>query len=219
MSRVNYHRVPEAFLEEAAALPAPPGASRLVLGLDLATACGYAFARVTAACALGPALVVPAQVGQWDLSAGPYDSGAIRFARLRHFLTLLRPDLVVYEDVKVNPEGISCMHPRAALARAATAGEFIGALKATVATWCEEQGVPCTGYGIGVIKKRATGLGNANKEAMINTANAAFGLGLTVEGYEHTGADNVADAAWVLLLGLEEYGEGVRPPKVHARGL
>jgi Holliday junction resolvasome RuvABC endonuclease subunit len=151
-------------------------------------------------------------MGQWDLSAGPYDSGAIRFLRLRHFLHATRPDAVFYEDVKFDPPGVSKMNAGAVLARVATASEFLGALKATVCTWCEEHAVPCTGFKIGTIKKRATGRGNANKEDMIRACNELFGSSLEVEGYESSGTDNIADSAFVCLLGLEQYADALSDP-------
>jgi Holliday junction resolvasome RuvABC endonuclease subunit len=119
--------------------------------------------------------------------------------------------LVVYEEVRVTPpEKLTRYNATLILARAATSAELIGAYKTTVCTWCEEHNVPCTGFPIGTIKKRATGRGNANKEEMIRAANETFGLGLAVEGYESTGVDNIADAIWVCLLGMENYGAGLR---------
>jgi Holliday junction resolvasome RuvABC endonuclease subunit len=96
----------------------------------------------------------------------------------------------------------------AILARVSTASEFLGALKATVCTWCEEYDVPCVGFGIGTIKKRATGRGNANKEAMIEACNKLFGACFETEGYEMSGVDNIADASFVCLLAQEQYGLG-----------
>lgn len=186
---------------------------RLVLGLDLGTSTGATYAWYSPGEPVVPGLIRPEHMGQWDLSAGPYDSGAIRFLRMRHFLEMIRPDLVVYEDVKFKPDasmaGSKSMHQ--IVARIATSSEFLGALKATLATWCEEHQIPCSGYGIAVMKKRATGKGNANKEAMIAACNSIFGSNLDVQGYENTGVDNIADSAFVCLLGLEQYASGLPP--------
>lgn len=208
MTRENFHVNPQAFAEVSPGLSDRPEA-RLVLGLDLGTNCGYTYAFLPPGAPPTSALVTPWQMGQWDLSAGSYDSGAIRFVKLRHFLAALKPDAVFYEDVKFDPPGINKMNQGAVLARVATASEFLGALKATVCTWCEEHGVPCAGFKIGTIKKRATGKGNANKEDVIKACNALFETSLAVEGYENTGTDNVADSAFVCLLGLELYGDGL----------
>lgn len=181
----------------------------MVLGLDLGTSCGYAISYVPRGKPID-ADRLTTMLGQWDLSAGPYDSGAIRFVRLRQFLSILKPDLVVYENVKYTPpEAPNRFNANAIVARAATPIEWFGALKATVSTWCEEAGVPCTGFPIGTIKKRATGKGNANKSDMIRACNETFGSDMDADDYESAGYDNIADAAWVCLLGIEMYAQGL----------
>lgn len=208
MSRVNYHANPEAF---SLAVP-EKGVKKLVLGIDLGTATGYSLALYEPGVStILPSLLNPNWMGQLDLSAGSYDSGAIRFVKLRHFLAVAKPDLVVYEDVKFTPPPMPGAKMGAILARAATSSEFLGALKATMAAWCEENGIPCTGFGISEIKKRATGKGNSDKKKMIQACNEAFGSTFDPDGYETSGADNVADSAWVCLLGLERYADGIPP--------
>jgi hypothetical protein len=192
---------------------------RLALGLDLATTTGYA---VTYFVPGKPYTVgeYTTSFGQWDLSAGPNDSGAIRFVRLRQFLAVVRPEIVFYEDVKhVPPDMPNLINLTAILARAARPIEFLGALKATVACWCEEHDIPCVGFPIGAIKKRATGHGGANKVAMIDACNKLFKAGLDPDGYETSGADNVADACFCMLLGIESYSMGVQelPPRKSRR--
>jgi hypothetical protein len=183
----------------------------LVLGLDLGTSTGATFAYHHPDRPVDLART-RLYAGQWNLEAGPYDSGAIRFVRLRQFLGLLRPDAVFFEMVRFTPaETITRYNAGAILARAATSCEFFGALKATVCTWCEENAVPCGSFSIQEIKKRVTGRGNANKADVIKGVNKLFGIDLDPEGYETTGADNVADSVAVCLLGLEQYGAGVKP--------
>lgn len=185
--------------------------SRLILGIDLGTNCGYAFHYYKPG---DKPMVRPEHMGQWDLSAGQYDSGAIRFVRLRQFLEFTQPDLVAFEDVKyTSPVMKGKFNTTAIVARAATAGELFGAFKATVCTWCEERGVPCTSFPISHIKKRATMKGNSNKEEVIKACNELFGAGLDPDTYEQTGADNVADAAFVCLMAQEGYGQGLEYPK------
>lgn len=203
MSRANHHTDPLHL-----SIPSPHVGSKIALGLDLGSNTGYAFALVREGS--DPSKVIlPQHMGQWDLSAGPYESGAIRFLRLRQFLSVVRPDVIFYEEVKNNPAGIDNLPARAAIARASTAAELIGSFKATVCTWAEEFDIPCTGFSIGTIKKRATGHGNSGKKDMIEACNEAFGSNFEIEGYENTGVDNIADAAWILLLGLEQYGAGL----------
>jgi hypothetical protein len=203
MPRVNAFNDPEAF---ASGLKTPDE-SKLILGLDLGTNCGMAYGYYRQGKKFD---IFPWQMGQWDLSAGQYDSGAIRFVRLRHFLILTRPALVCYENVRFTPaESITRFSAAAIISRAATASELIGAFRATVATWCEENAIPCAGFGIGEIKKRATGHGKANKEDMVKACNQLFGTDFDPLTYENTGADNVADAAFVCLLAQEQYASGL----------
>ena len=178
---------------------------RLYLGLDLGTSCGYAYALVERGRNWfdKPPVV---GVGLLDLSAGPFDSGALRFLRLRQVLHIIKPDIVGFEDVKYTPaETITKFNVGAIMARAATSCEFFGGMKSVLSTYCEEFDVPCQGFPIGTIKKRATGKGNANKEDMIKAANAARGFDLVVDGYATVGSDNVADAFWVLTLLGEQF--------------
>ena len=184
-----------------------PKTDRVALGLDLATNCGYAYAvhRTPAAWEFNPW-----QMGVWDLAAGRYDTGGIIFLKLRRFLYEVNPALVFYEDVKYTPaEAITKFNAAQALARAATSAELIGALKMTLVAWCTDHKVDCTGVPIGTIKKLATGKGNANKELVIEACNQTFGTNFDPTAYKTTGADNVADAAWVLRTGLDEFGEAV----------
>lgn len=180
--------------------------SKTVLGLDLGTSCGYSY------CFLRKGETSPPRIyaGQLDLSAGPYDSGAIRFVRLRQFLAHIKPDLVAFEDVRYTPPNTGFQSVGAVLARAATACEWFGALKATMATWCEENGIPSTGIPIGTIKKRATGKGNASKADIIGACNKEFGFDFEVDGYDSSGVDNIADAVYVCSLLVEQYGRGLK---------
>lgn len=215
MARENFHSDPEAFALVRGQLSPPPEIkTRLVLGLDLGTNCGYTFAFYPPNTPVVPGLIQPMHMGQWDLSAGPYDSGAIRFLRLRYFLAATRPDLVFFEDVKYTPgEKPNKFNLHAIVARAATACELFGAFKGTVSTWCEERNIPCVGFSIQAIKKRATGKGNANKEDLIKACNKIFGANLPTESYESTGADNIADSSFLCLLGMEQLAIGLE--KVH----
>lgn len=185
--------------------PAKP----LAVGLDLATSTGLSFAWFDP-----EKPVVPEELqlwmGQLDLSTDKYESGALRFVRFTQFLRELNPSIVYYENVRNTPPG--GVTPRTlaqVMARVTPTIEFLGALKGVLSAYCEENNIPCAGLDIGAIKKRATGKGNANKTDMILAANATFNADLDPEGYELSGVDNIADSAFVLLLGLETYGRGV----------
>lgn len=185
----------------------PGGKRKLILGLDPATSCGACFQFWRPG---DPVTVSPQNMGQWDLSAGAYESGAIRFVRLKRFLEAAKPDLIGYEEPRFTPsEKPNKFNVGGILARAATSCEFMGALKGVICSFAEENGIPCVAWPIGTIKKRATGKGNASKTDMIAAANEQFGSALDPEGYESTGVDNVADAAWVTMLTLEDYAPGL----------
>jgi hypothetical protein len=206
MPKFNISSDPWVFRES---VKEPKPKSNLVLGLDLGTNCGYSYCIVQE-----NELLVPDKldmhIGQWDLSAGPYDSGALRFVRLRQFLSVLKPDLVAFEDVRYTPsEKLTKFNMHSIIARAATSCEFFGALKATVCTWSQENGVPCGSFPIGTIKRRATGKGNANKSDMIAACNEMFRTDFDTENYETAGFDNAADSAFVCLLALENYAKGL----------
>lgn len=185
--------------------PAKP----LAVGLDLATSTGLSFAWFDP-----EKPVVPEELqlwmGQLDLSTDKYESGALRFVRFTQFLRELNPSIVFFEDVKYTAaQGVTPRTIAQVMARTYPTAEFIGALKGLLCAYCEEHNVPCAGLPIGSIKRRATGVGNCNKEQMIVACNDTFGTDLDPATYATTGADNVADSAWVLLLGLEGYGRGV----------
>ena len=121
------------------------------------------------------------------------------------------PDLIGYEEVKHTPDvkGFGGKRLGMIVARIANAAELLGGFKITLATWAEERGVPVQGFSIGTIKREATGRGNASKEQMIEAANTRFGVELSADGYESTGADNIADALHVAYLTVATYGEGL----------
>ncbi|MBD3407201.1 MAG: hypothetical protein GF411_13865 [Candidatus Lokiarchaeota archaeon] len=178
---------------------------KMAMGLDLGTTTGYAYTFIDSENHAETDNIV---MGQWDLSAGPYDSGAIRFLRLRQFLTMSSPDYLFFEDVRYTPEKPNKFLASAIISRAANVSELFGAFKATLCTWAEEHDIPCEGFGIGQIKKHATGKGNANKIDMINACNEKFNTDFDYD-YESTGVDNIADAMFVLSLGISRYIEGM----------
>lgn len=183
---------------------------RRIIGLDLGTNCGFAFVDIIPGQPISKATIVS---GIWDLSLGPYDSGPLRHIRLKHFLAVTEPDLVMYEEVKYDPPAdlikAKGMNPGAIVARVAAPAEFLGGLKVTVSTWAEEHGIAAQGVGIARIKQFATGKGNASKVDMIKAANEKFGISLAVDDYEKHGTDNIADALFVCNIGMEYYSEGL----------
>ena len=91
---------------------------------------------------------------------------------------LHKPDIVRYEDVKRH------MGTRAA--------HVYGAWKAILEIECDKHGVKLEGYGVGTIKKSATGNGRASKEEMIDAASKLVSHSIT--------DDNEADAICIATL-------------------
>lgn len=213
MAKFSLQRDPRVYARGVAVKP--PERKR-VLGLDLGTNCGVAFADII------PGITqedVVSYLEQWDLSLGPYDSGALRFLKLRTFLSLVQPDLVMLENVKYDPP-LAEFRTRAGglgaiVARVTPTAEFFGTLKAVVQLWCQEYDVPCHGVEIMEIKKFAMAeanivrKGTPNKEDMIAACNTVFSTTFDPKTYEKTGVDNIADAAFAMLMGVTAYSEGL----------
>lgn len=201
---------PDGFRERIG-LKRPEPELKLGLGLDLGTTTGYSYAWFDPDKPWMPSEGT-IHYGQLDLSVGDYDSGALRFVRFKKFLQAFDPDILFFEDVH-GAVNVGNFGPRPSVmqvvARVARPIEFFGSLKGTLGSWCEARNVPCKGYAIQHIKKRATGLGNANKEAVIKAANEEFDAGLETENYDKLGNDNIADSLYCLVLGLEQYSRGV----------
>ncbi len=65
--------------------------------------------------------------------------------------------------------------------------------------WADSYNIKCDSYGVGTIKKHATGKGNAKKPQMIEAANKTYSNKL---GKKITD-DNEADALHILGLAIE----------------
>jgi hypothetical protein len=207
-AKVALNRDPRLF--SRGVLPPPPDYKRL-LGLDLGTNCGVAFIDIIPGQPLDEAFYPRAYLGQWSLDIGQYDSGTLRHVRLKQFLSVLKPDLIMFEDVKVDVpvEAFKGKPLGMLVARIVPTAEFLGGLKTTLAVWAAERDIPCHGVAITQIKKFATTKGNASKVDMILACNERFGVHLDPEGYESSGVDNIADAAHILAMAMEMYSEGL----------
>jgi Holliday junction resolvasome RuvABC endonuclease subunit len=108
---------------------------------------------------------------------------------LNRLWILETPHAIYYEEV----------HAHAGTDAAHAYGGFRGMLM----YWCEAQepSIPYGSFGVGTIKKRATGKGNAKKPDMIAAANRVFGPILMREIAD----DNEADALWILALALDKH--------------
>lgn len=143
-----------------------------VLGLDLATKCGWA-----------TSIEGKISYGTEDFVNKQWDGAGMRYLKFEAFLQgLLWPDLVVYEAVERHDGGTYSAH-------------VYGGYLAVVQRYCEHLEIPYTGFGVSQIKKFWTGKGNASKEMMIDAAfkrgynpkddNAADALAILHLGLEH----------------------------------
>ena len=151
------------------------------VALDLGTATGYAFTD-THCCE-------PVLSGVLDLKPRRFEGAGIRFIRFRQGLIDLlpprdEPAVIFVEEV----------HRHAGT----TAAHVYGGLLAQLQVVAEERAIPFYGFGVGAIKKHATGRGNSGKDLMLSAAEERWpGAGIV----EH----DRADALWILSLGLETF--------------
>lgn len=124
------------------------------------------------------------QFGSNNFSPKRGEGCGIRFLRFRQWLNRLletntKPDVILYEVVMAH--------------KGADAAHIYGGFQAILTECCELNSIPYQGIPVGTIKKRFTGKGNANKEAMIAEAKQR---GFDVKD------DNAADAVAILLCGM-----------------
>lgn len=144
-----------------------------ILALDLGTNCGWAYLDQAGLVLSGTWDLAPASQRRWE-------GGGMRYVRFVDYLRKLpKPERVAYEEVRRH-KGVDAAHA-------------YGGFQAALMSWCEAEGIPYEAYPVGMIKKHATGKGNANKEAMIESAQRKW-AGTKVED------DNQADALWLLDL-------------------
>jgi len=194
--------------EKSVPILVPP--YKRIVGLDLANQTGVAFVDILPG---KPVEGLNMILGQWDLGVGEHDTGPLRHIRLKQFLSIMRPSLVMFEDVKFTGTTMPTDQKRhtlgAMVARAVTGAQLIHGFKVTMSTWCEEHNIPVHGLPIQTIKKFATGKGNAGKPEMIEACNEQFGTKLDAKTFEQTGVDNMADAAFCCAMGVQLYSEGL----------
>ena len=148
----------------------------ILLALDLGTKCGWKLGDLRLSLS-----------GVWDLAGTRFSGGGMRFVHFHKQLVdvtaQLRPDLVLYEEVRRHLSTDSA--------------HVYGGLMATLTAWCECDELPYQGVPVQTIKKFATGKGNANKDLVIA---AMKHLGL------HPRDDNEADAMALWEYGQHEFG-------------
>lgn len=145
----------------------------IYIGIDPATACGYAVIdadgnRITS--------------GTWQLKR-KHESNGMRWIRLHKKLSDLR------DTITAEVGDIVLAYEMVARHNGTAAAHVYGGLVAAIQAWCETVGIEYTAIPVGQIKRTATGKGNANKQMMIDAAQAKWNLA-NID-------DNEADALWV----------------------
>ncbi len=122
--------------------------------------------------------------GTWNFTPKRHEGGGMRYVRFRNQLadlikqmSVAGPPCVYYEEVRAH-KGTAAAH-------------VYGGFEAQLMAYCDERSIPYESVPVGVIKRHATGKGNANKNAMMA---AAHGKWPDVDIVD----DNEADARWLL---------------------
>lgn len=151
---------------------------RALLALDLGTLTGWALKRIAR----------PIISGTMTFRAGRFEGGGMPFLRFRRWLAEIEaaegPLAVYFEEVRAHA--------------GTTAAHVYGGFLAELTAWCEERGHPYAGVPVGVIKRFATGKGNADKQAVIDAVRS--------RGFAPTD-HNEADAIAILLWAIETRGD------------
>jgi Holliday junction resolvasome RuvABC endonuclease subunit len=196
-------RDPAVFLR---GIPPTPKDHVRILALDLGSRTGVAFLDM-----------LPGQWPEgrpvifdlWDMELGTYENRITLLNRLRAFLTAAQPTVLGFENVTYTMPQIpgKMLAPAQVAARVSPTVEFFGTLKAIVSMYASDNEIPCHPFDIGTIKKYATGKGNASKQQMIESCNKYFGTNYSVDNYDHTGVDNIADASAILRMLIDQYSQ------------
>lgn len=154
-----------------------------VLALDLGTMTGWAAADDTGII----------RSGVLDCSVRPGESEGFRYLRFRtnlqNILGWWRPTAVGYEVVR--------------FFRGGSASRVYLGLEGVLKCVAAEHGLELVGWPVGTVKKRATGRGNAGKDAVVQ---AARDMWPAWEPEVPRKVDDEADARWVAVLTLEALG-------------
>lgn len=151
----------------------------LILGLDLATKTGYALLY-------GEDVI---EYGEWTKGG----SNAQRYLALQDELSHIREDFTGERGyVKYSAKLRNSLHIayERAMFQQGVASERYHTLRTCLEVFCYLNDIPLASYPVATVKK-AAGKGNADKEYMVERANAEFGTKL--KPFQH----DIADALWV----------------------
>tara|TARA_B100001123_G_scaffold450928_1_gene625187 strand:+ start:3255 stop:3734 length:480 start_codon:yes stop_codon:yes gene_type:complete len=150
-----------------------------VLGIDPGTHCGWAVLNESGDRDAS---------GVWNLQPGRHQGGGMRFVKLRAYLSEVvdaykeHSLVLAYEEVRRH--------------RGTTAAHVYGGVVAVITELCEDREIPYQAIPVGTIKKRATGKGNAGKEAVVAAAEKQWPHPIS--------RDDEADALWCAMCLRED---------------
>lgn len=162
----------------------------IILGLDLGNTTGWSL--------YNDGVILSGTFENSRSAQARFEGGGMRYVRfLDNLKKMPRPDRIAVEEVR--------SHKRAGQrSENVTAAQVYGGYLATLSQWCDIEKIPFEGIAVGVIKKRATGKGNSNKELVIAATKTLSPKAIT--------DDNEADAFWLMVLALE--GAGITLPTI-----
>jgi Holliday junction resolvasome RuvABC endonuclease subunit len=148
----------------------------MILAIDPGTSCGWAIQSTTNQ---------PDMAGTWDLKPKRHEGGGMRYLRLRGYLLEIQQSqpvtMVVYEEVRRHA-GTSAAH-------------VYGGIVSTLTMCFEESGIPYVAVPVGTWKKGTVGKGNANKDLILDYANAKWSH-LNIGKKQYDAADAACMAHW-----------------------
>lgn len=202
-------RLPISVRDPELLRPPPRTDNRLLgLGLDLGFQPGYTLVLFDPTQPIDPAAWQLNQA-RMDLRLGDYDGRGLIPIILRQFLNRIQPHIVFFEEPRYNAVG-GGLDIHTLVRRTEHSARFFGGLLICLAEWSYATGTPVRAIPPTDIKKRATGVGNADKLAVVKGHDRLFGTDYAEAGDpEKTGWDDVCDSAFALVCGLEALGNGL----------
>lgn len=174
---------PKAIGPEENALPEKEIENSIVLALDFGANMGWSIrwkdGEITSGC---EKLTKPTKIKNKKKIK---ESEGMRFFRFKEFLNKLDGVTHIFYEKVWSHIGVLASHN-------------FGGYEALLLENCERNNIKCNYFGVGTIKKRATGSGKASKEQMMEAATKTF--------KQEISNDNQADSLWILTLGVEKLG-------------
>lgn len=146
--------------------------TKLVIGIDPGTNCGYALLKVRK----GKVALVSS--GVWDLSREKHEGGGMQMVRLeQNFFAFVDRNgkfQNVYLAFELNRFVAERQKGGKRIRVGPDAQQFYGGVKNLIMKMCEERHIPYMGIAPSTIKKQVTGKGNSGKEMVKRTLQDCF---------------------------------------------